>query len=73
MLLRPPGQRVKKKEPKKVCTVCVACDGQTIPPSSEMCGRCRETLKRRAAIAAKPLKGETTCLNALERERRQRS
>lgn len=38
------------------CPVMVACDGASVQQGRDMCGKCRETLEKRAR--KKPLRGE---------------
>lgn len=36
----------------------VACEDITIPEEADMCGKCREALRKRAKSRTQPLRGE---------------
>lgn len=57
MLLVKPGERAKKRPERKPCPACIACDGTSIQMDAPMCGKCRDTMKKRAD-AKKPLRGQ---------------
>lgn len=48
---------IKRRE-TKCCPVQVACDGHEIATNQSSCGRCTETIRRRAAQRAEALKIE---------------
>ena len=46
----------RAKQLTGICTVMIACDGASMQQGRDMCGKCRETLAKRAK--QKPLRGD---------------